>query len=128
MYYGAVFVTENTAILIKNGNWNARTILTYTLVSLWALRLFIYIFSRHNGEDYRYKPLRKVLQSHGLFIYILASLFGMYLFQVVVTFFNNASAIYICIYSKDDSSLIYLDYIGTIIWLVGFVCETVADL
>jgi len=53
--WGPVFIVPNLISLIISGNWNERTILTFSLVSIWGLRLAWHIGSRHSGkEDFRY--------------------------------------------------------------------------
>lgn len=45
--WGICFVIPNLVSLIISGNWNERTILTLSLVSIWALRLAWHIGSRY---------------------------------------------------------------------------------
>jgi steroid 5-alpha reductase family enzyme len=52
--WGLLFVIQNLIILVITNNWNERTILTFTLVCIWAFRLAYHIGKRHKGEDYRY--------------------------------------------------------------------------
>ena len=53
--WGLLFIIPNLIILCRKGNWNERTILTFALVTIWGLRLAIYIGMRHPGkEDFRY--------------------------------------------------------------------------
>ena len=52
--WGILFIIPNTVILLLNKNWNERTILVYSLVAIWGLRLALHIGARHKGEDYRY--------------------------------------------------------------------------
>jgi steroid 5-alpha reductase family enzyme len=45
---------------VASGHWGARSQLTLGLVTLWALRLSVYITWRHRGqpEDHRYQAIR----------------------------------------------------------------------
>jgi steroid 5-alpha reductase family enzyme len=53
--WGLIFIVPNLIILCRNGHWYWRTILTFTLVTIWGLRLAIHIGVRHPGkEDFRY--------------------------------------------------------------------------
>ena len=45
--WGPIFIVPNIISLCISGNWNERTILTFSLVSLWGLRLAWHIGSRH---------------------------------------------------------------------------------
>lgn len=53
--WGIIFIIPNLIILCVKSNWNERTILTFGLVTIWGLRLAIYIWARYPGkEDFRY--------------------------------------------------------------------------
>merc|ERR1712153_180373 len=63
------FMLPNFTVLIvrtqKDLEINARMILAQCLVSIWALRLSIYIGIRHTREDYRYKEMREDWEKGG---------------------------------------------------------------
>jgi steroid 5-alpha reductase family enzyme len=53
--WGILFVIPNLILLAVNKNWHGRTILTFCLVTVWAVRLAIHILMRKTKEeDYRY--------------------------------------------------------------------------
>lgn len=53
--WGILFVIPMIVLLCANNNWHGRTILTFCLVSAWALRLSVHILLRkEKTEDYRY--------------------------------------------------------------------------
>ena len=53
--WGILFIIPNFLILKATGNWNRKSILTFSLISLWGLRLAYHIGNRHPGvEDFRY--------------------------------------------------------------------------
>ena len=45
--WGLCFIIPNLVALLVSGNWNERTILTFTLISIWGLRLAWHIGSRY---------------------------------------------------------------------------------
>ena len=45
--WGLTFIIPNLISLCISGNWNERTILILSLVSIWGLRLAYHIGSRH---------------------------------------------------------------------------------
>lgn len=53
--WSLLFVFPNLTYLAWTGNWNPRSILMFTLLCVWAVRLSLHIGLRHTGvEDYRY--------------------------------------------------------------------------
>ena len=57
-----------------------RMILVTLLVSIWALRLSIYIALRKKTEDYRYREMRQNWEKHGTCGYLLISFFVVFMF------------------------------------------------
>ena len=51
----------------------------------------------------------------------------MFMMQGVFSLIVNSASLFVCICSADDK-LIWLDYIGLIVWLGGFVFELVGDI
>lgn len=105
------------------GEFGWRQILLTLLVTAWGLRLAIHIFLRNWGkaEDFRYQNWRK---EWGRW-WVIRSFFQIYLLQwalmlVVATpiFLTNLTP---------TSALGPLDYLGVLIWLVGFFFEAVGD-
>lgn len=103
--------------------FSQRTLLLYSLVIIWGLRLFIHIYLRNKGksEDFRYLKWR---QEWGKWFY-LRSYFQIYLFQgfflLLIIFPVTLTS------SNPQPSLNYLDFIGLFIWLFGFYFEAVGD-
>lgn len=98
-------------------------LLVYVLVSLWGLRLSIYIASRNAGksEDFRYKQWRdewgkafywrsylQVYVLQGFFLLIISS-------PIVMAAQSGAQALH------------WSAYVGIGIWLVGFYWQSVGD-
>mmetsp|Transcript_17522 Transcript_17522/g.29545 ORF Transcript_17522/g.29545 Transcript_17522/m.29545 type:complete len:294 (-) Transcript_17522:75-956(-) len=100
---------------------------------IWSLRLSLYIFIRHKSEDYRYKQMRERWESKGTTCYYISAYCYVYLMQGVFSLINNSSVLYVNLYavggSPDESisSLTYLDWIGLVIWAIGFSIEVISD-
>jgi steroid 5-alpha reductase family enzyme len=101
----------------------ARLILVLACVSIWGLRLFIYLTWRNWGphEDSRYMQIRKNNEPHFWFksIYII---FGL---QAVLAWIISIS-LHTAI--ADVSALNWLDYAGLALFMFGFVWESLADM
>lgn len=93
------------------------------LVTLWALRLSGHIFTRNLGrdEDFRYKNWR---EQWGKFA-ILRSYFQVYVLQGTLIIVFSAPIWIVHLYSSGD--LFFWDYLGAVIWLAGWLIESVAD-
>jgi steroid 5-alpha reductase family enzyme len=102
---------------------HARGLLVSVLANIWGLRLAWHIYARikQRPEDYRYQewrknwgklfPLRSYLQVfmlQGIFLFIIA---------LPILFINK----------NTPPPLGWLDLIGTIVWLIGFLFESVGD-
>jgi steroid 5-alpha reductase family enzyme len=127
--WGFGFALPNLAILILNDNWHLVTIVSLACVWLWALRLSLHIWIRHDGEDWRYAEIREKMQKiGGKPLVFFGSLFGIFIGQGFVMFINGSSALFTALYAhENDTDLIALLYVGVGIFLVGFIIETIAD-
>lgn len=118
---GFVMITILTQTLLPEQGLR-RNILSI-LVILWGLRLAIYIFIRNRGrqEDFRYAQWRKdwgkgwMLRSW-LQVFMLQ---GFFMFVISYPLMLNGAWV------KDNLTL--LDFIGILIWLIGFFFEAVGD-
>jgi steroid 5-alpha reductase family enzyme len=101
----------------------ARLLLVLACVCIWALRLFIYLTWRNWGphEDLRYVQIRKNNQPHFWF----KSLYIIFGFQAVLAWIISIS-LHAAI--ANVSPLNWLDYLGLMLFVFGFVWETLADL
>lgn len=100
-----------------------RGIMTGILVSLWGIRLAWHIHSRNKGkgEDYRYLAWRNqwgkwfLLRSY-LQVFILQGIF-LFLIFIPVLLINKS----------EDTPLIWIDFLGITLWMIGFYFEAVGD-
>ena len=61
LFWGFGFVVINAFYILMSGELNDRKILMLVLVTVWGLRLSIYLAWRNigKGEDFRYKEFRR---------------------------------------------------------------------
>jgi steroid 5-alpha reductase family enzyme len=125
IFWGFGFVVVNTFYVFMSGELNARKILILSLVSIWGLRLAMYLAYRNigKGEDFRYQEFRK---NYGPKRYWWFSYFQTFLLQgalimiISVPFLGVSS-------STSSGNLNVLDYIGILVWLIGFTFEAGGD-
>ena len=125
IFWGILFVIPNAIVLIVSGNWNERTILVLSLVSIWAFRLAIHIGLRHNGEDFRYVEMRQGWEKKGKCFYYFAAFIFVYMLQAIFSLVINSSALFVSIWSGPQ--FFWLDVVGAFIWALGFLIEIIAD-
>jgi steroid 5-alpha reductase family enzyme len=101
----------------------ARLLLVLTCVTIWALRLFVYLTWRNWGphEDSRYVQIRHSNQPH----FWLKSIYIIFGLQAVLAWVISAS-LYGAITAITPLNL--LDFAGLILFIFGLVWETLADM
>ena len=125
IFWGLGFVVVNTFYVFMSGELNARKILILTLVSIWGLRLAIYLAFRNigKGEDFRYQEFRK---NYGPKRYWWFSFFQTFLLQGALIMIVSLPLLGINS-STSNGTLNVLDYIGIAVWLIGFTFEAGGD-
>lgn len=125
IFWGLGFVVVNTFYVFMSGELNARKIVILTLVCIWGFRLAIYLAIRNigKGEDFRYQEFR---QNYGPKRYWWFSYFQTFLLQGILIMIISLPLLGIN-YNNSNGNLQILDYLGVIIWLIGFTFETVGD-
>ena len=93
---------------------------------VWALRYTLFIFRRNfrKGEDDRYTKMREDAKEIGR-SWLLQSL-GIYTFQAVSMLLVSAPLI-IGMAAPQSIEVGFIPIVGALIWLVGFLFETIAD-
>ena len=106
-----------------NGFWG-RKLLLAILVTMWGLRLTAYLSWRNwgKGEDPRYGGWRKKSGDR----FWIVSLFKVFLLQALFLWII-ALALQIGQLSTTPAALTWLDLLGTIVWMAGFIFESVGD-
>jgi steroid 5-alpha reductase family enzyme len=101
-----------------------RKVLLLSLVAVWGLRLSIHLTRRNwgHGEDVRYQRMRHAWGDRFWWV----SLFTVYILQAAILWvvalpivFGQSSA--------TPARLTWIDALGALVWLAGFVFETVGD-
>jgi steroid 5-alpha reductase family enzyme len=122
IFWGLGFIVVAAYSFIKTGNLHTKTIVINLMVLIWGVRLAIHIFLRNKGkgEDFRYKAWReswKCFNFRSYFqIFILQGIFMM-IVSCPVYFVNQFA----------EESFYFIDYIGILLFLAGFIFETISD-
>jgi steroid 5-alpha reductase family enzyme len=126
LFWGLGFVIVNAYYFISSGEQFTRKILLLILVTLWGLRLFIYLSWRNigKGEDYRYQGFR---QKYGPDRYWWFSYFQVFLLQGALTMLVSLPLLGANI-STGSNMLTWLDISGIILFIIGFIFEAGGDL
>jgi steroid 5-alpha reductase family enzyme len=121
--WGPGFIVVTWAVLLINADFGAHQFLTAALVTVWGLRLGIRIFRRNKGkgEDPRYVKFRREWGKY----FLLRSYFQLFIFQAFIVMLNLAPVLIIM--SGFTENLVWSDYIGLAIWVVGFLFESIGD-
>lgn len=121
--WGLGFILISWMSFFISENSGTRGLLVGSLVSIWGLRLAWHIHSRNKGksEDFRYLAWRKewgrlfYLRSY-LQVYLLQ---GFFLFLIAIPIMETNKNL--------DLSFASLDFIGVLVWIIGFYFEARAD-
>ncbi|MDU8884883.1 DUF1295 domain-containing protein [Yeosuana sp. MJ-SS3] len=125
IFWGVGFVLVNAYYVFMSGELNTRKILILTLVSIWGLRLAIYLAYRNigKGEDFRYQEFRR---NYGVKRYWWFSFFQTFLLQGALIMIISLPLLGVNL-SASTGKLNVLDYIGILVWLIGFTFEAGGD-
>jgi steroid 5-alpha reductase family enzyme len=120
--WGLGFILINSCLMYYGYN-HTEALIIYSLVSVWGLRLAIYIFQRllNKGEDFRYKNWR---EEWGRRFYIRTYL-QVFLLQGFIMSVIALPIIAIAI--AEPSKSLFLIIPGVLLWLIGFYWQVVAD-
>mgnify|MGYP000353386426 CR=1 FL=1 len=125
IFWGFGFVVVNAFYVYNLEKVSPRNLLLLVLVTIWGLRLTLYLAIRNigKGEDYRYQQFRK---DYGVNRYWWFSYFQVFLLQgaliliVSLPFFGVH-------FSETSRDLFWLDYIALLLWIIGFSFEAGGD-
>ncbi len=117
----AFIVAAVTSYLL--GQKTAVNSLMTLLVIIWGMRLTIHLFKRisNSKEDYRYQAYREDYKGNNYDLYFF---FRMYLLQYILSILIGFPVIYSNLNGVTWSSL---TVIGLVVWLIGFIFESVGD-
>ena len=97
------------------------------LVTLWGLRLGIRILRKNwkKPEDFRYRAWRENWTKQGMLYFFLRSLGQIYLLQGLVILVVSLPIL--IAFSQVQASLSLINWIGLVVWCIGFFFEVVGD-
>jgi steroid 5-alpha reductase family enzyme len=125
VFWGPGFVLVNwTAFALAPGGFSGRKWLTSALITVWGLRLGLYILWRNRGkpEDFRYRKWR---EDHGA-RWWWVSFFQVFLLQGVLMWIVSAPLV-AAQFAAEPARLTILDYVAIALWGVGFFFEAAGD-
>jgi steroid 5-alpha reductase family enzyme len=125
LFWGFGFVLANGFYFISTDGFLPRKIILLILVSVWGLRLSVYLAWRNigKGEDYRYQQFRR---KYGENRYWWISFFQTFLLQGILMWLISAPLLGAQYYGLINSLGIF-DYAGIILWITGFIFEAGGD-
>ena len=130
--YGMGFIVAAVLAWILSDNnefFVERKLLATGLVALWGIRVALFLTLRRHGkdetttEDRRFKNIRDAWGKS----FVWKSFFTIYLSQVLLIMLIGLPVLVLNIMSE-PGALVVTDYIGTAIWIIGFLFEFTADL
>lgn len=126
LFWGTGFVIINAVYFFSWGGYYIRNILLLALVSLWGLRLSIYLAWRNigKGEDFRYQEFRRKYGAHR---YWWVSYFQTFLLQGALMMFVSLPLLGAHAHTVSNE-LGWLDYVGIVVFIIGFSFEAGGDL
>ena len=125
LFWGFGFVVINTFYVLSSSEVTARQLLVLVLVSVWGLRLSVYLAWRNIGkaEDFRYQEFRR---KYGPERYWWFSFFQTFLLQGVLMMLISTPLLG-ANFGEQNSGLQWLDYAGILVWIIGFSFEAGGD-
>jgi steroid 5-alpha reductase family enzyme len=123
--WGLAFVVLGWVYVIAADNPTPRSFLAVGLVTVWGLRLSAYLTWRSwgRGEDWRYGQMRE--RARGSFA--VQSLVTVFWLQGLAAW-GVGLPLAAAVRTGQPESLGWLDAVGVIVWLIGFLFEAVGDL
>jgi steroid 5-alpha reductase family enzyme len=125
LFWGPGFIILNAFYFVMSGESGIRKTVLFILVTLWGLRLFIYLAYRNIGkeEDFRYRAFR---QKYGPERYWWISYFQTFLLQGALMLIVSFPLLGVNT-GTQTGKLIWLDYLAVLVWITGFVFEAGGD-
>lgn len=121
--WGIGFALIAVSLMVTRGTYTQLQLLVVALVLIWASRLSTHIALRQmgKGEDPRYTAWRTSwgnYQAIGAFLFV-------FVMQGILMFIVSAPVIVVQLGALEPIGI--LAKLGTLIWIIGFACEVIAD-
>ena len=124
-FWGLGFIVSTVVYFVSTNGFDTRKLFILILVSLWGLRLSIYLAWRNygKGEDFRYQEFRHKYGEHR---YWWISYFQTFLLQGILMWLISAPLLGAQFYTSNNS-ISFLDYLGIVVWITGIIFEAGGD-
>jgi steroid 5-alpha reductase family enzyme len=121
--WGPGFILVSAVVFLAFGHGRARQWLALALVLAWGGRLARHIFRRNRGrgEDFRYAAWRRQWGKY----FLIRSFLQIFMLQGVLLLLVAAPLL--LIFGQEQPPLNWLDGLGALAWMAGFLFETVGD-
>jgi steroid 5-alpha reductase family enzyme len=126
LFWGFGIVITCFIYFLNTDGHEARKIILSIMVTIWGLRLSVYLAWRNlgKGEDFRYKKFRRDYGEHR---YWWISFFQTFLLQGILMWLISAPLLGAQYYGQ-EKALNIIDYLGIVVWIIGFIFEAGGDL
>jgi steroid 5-alpha reductase family enzyme len=122
--WGPTFVAIAWTAYLAGDGAADRSLLIALLLTIWGLRLAVYIWWRHDGEDKRYVAMRR---RQGAGSFAVRSLFTVFLLQSAIAWIVSAP-VQVAATDPTPATLGALAWIGAAVTVFGIAFEAIADL
>lgn len=125
--YGPLFVLGAWSIASFWSFMTERQWILLILVTLWGIRLGLRILRKNwkKPEDFRYRAWRESWTKHGMLYFFFRSLGQIYLLQGLVIIVVSLPIL--ITFSQVQAPLMFINWIGLMVWSIGFFFEVVGD-
>jgi len=119
--WGLGFILLSWSAFILSG-FSFRALFVNILITIWGARLALHIYKRNSNkpEDFRYQQWRKEWK-----YFYIRSFFQIYLLQGLFLFLISTPVF--AINASAFNGFKITDFVGLIVWLIGFYFENVGD-
>jgi steroid 5-alpha reductase family enzyme len=121
--WGGGFIVAALAAQLSRGAATDRAVLVVVLVIIWGLRLALHIGLRNRGkgEAARYRKWREEWGRYAT----VRSFFQIFILQGVLLLVISLPVIRVI--TAPNAPFTLIDFLGSIVWLIGFLFEVISD-
>ena len=126
MFFAVILMAIGLVSFLLGDGAPARKMLVMALLGIWGVRITVHLIRRNwgHGEDPRYTKLRSWVKDDRSFYWL--SLRKVFLLQGVVLWVTSIPLQVSMVYAE-PASLGFAAMAGTVVWTLGFLFETIAD-
>ncbi len=123
IFYGLAYLVGCWGTYVQFGQAHPRQLLILALLTAWGLRLAIHLFFRKkgHGEDFRYAQWRREWGK----TFVWRSFLQVFMLQGLVVLLVATPVLLVI--TAPGGPLNWVDYLGALIWLFGFLFEAIGD-